>query len=85
MLKVSAIGYKTVIEEAKQGDAGVIVLKENTLMLGSVIVKGNLPKHQLTKEGMKTLVTGSVLEKIGTANEVLEKIPMVTVNSNGEI
>lgn len=85
LLKVSAIGYKTVIEEAKQGDAGVIVLKENTLMLGSVIVKGNLPKHQLTKEGMKTLVTGSVLEKIGTANEVLEKIPMVTVNSNGEI
>ncbi len=85
LLKVSAVGYKTVIEEARQGDAGVIVLKENSLMLGCVVVKGNLPRHQLTKEGMKTLVTGSVLEKIGTANEVLEKIPMVTVNSNGEI
>lgn len=85
LLKVSALGYKTIMKDIKQENVGPVVLKENSFMLGNVEVHGNLPKYQLTREGLRTQVAGSILEKMGTAHDILEKIPMLTVNNNGNI
>lgn len=44
-------------------------------LLGEVVVKGNRPSYKLTAEGLQTHVQGTVLSKMGTAEDVLKHIP----------
>ncbi len=48
-----------------------------TIMLGDVVVKGHKPVYKLSEEGLKTNVQGTVLEKLGSAKEVLGHVPGV--------
>ena len=59
-------------------------LTEERRLLDAVIVKSNLPKTRLKGEGMITTVAGSVLEKAGTMEQLLNQIPYVTAQ-NGNI
>lgn len=43
--------------------------------LGEAVVKSTLPKTRVKGDAMRTLVSGSVLEKAGTLTDVLAKIP----------
>lgn len=43
--------------------------------LDEAVVKGNLPKTRVKGDAMRTVVSGSVLEKAGTLTDVLGKIP----------
>lgn len=47
-------------------------------MLGEVMVKGNLPVTRMKGDAMVTSVENSVLSKVGSANDVLNKIPGIT-------
>ena len=53
-------------------------------MLGEVVVKSSLPKTILKNGGMTTTVVGSVLEKAGTMENLLDRIPNVSAQ-NGSI
>jgi hypothetical protein len=53
-------------------------------LLGEVVVKGYLPKTQAKGDAMVTTVNGTVLEKAGTAENLLDKIPNVTAQ-NGAV
>lgn len=43
--------------------------------LGEVVVKSNLPKTRVKGDAMRTQVSGSILEKAGSATDALAKIP----------
>ena len=83
IIKVSSVGYKTAFKDCK-GEDMTVVLSEDSKMLGEVVVKSSLPKTILKDGGMKTIVAGSVLEKAGTMENLLDRIPNVSAQ-NGSI
>lgn len=79
LLKVSCVGYETQYLEIPNGKDHIsIQLREDSQMLSEVTVKGQLPKTKLTGNSMVTNIAGSVLEKSGTAKEMLAKVPGMT-------
>lgn len=83
IIKVSSVGYKTTFKDYNSEDV-TVVLAEDRKTLGEVVVKSNLPKTILTNGGMKTTVAGSVLEKAGTMDNLLDRVPNVSAQ-NGSI
>ena len=59
-------------------DLGTIQLLPDAQLLGEVVVKGDLPKVQLKGDAQVTNVTGTILEKAGTGNDLLSKLPGVS-------
>ena len=53
-----------------------------TQRLDEVVIKSSLPKTRAKGDAMRTSVAGSVLEKAGTANDVLTRIPNIEAASN---
>ena len=47
----------------------------DNIMLGEVVVKSSLPKTRVKNDAMRTTISGSVLEKAGSATDALNKIP----------
>ncbi|MBR4922850.1 MAG: carboxypeptidase-like regulatory domain-containing protein, partial [Bacteroidaceae bacterium] len=84
LINISYVGYSTVVKELTSNYLGEFQLYPDTQLLGEVVVKGYLPKTQAKGDAMVTTVTGTVLEKAGTAEHLLDKIPNVTAQ-NGEI
>lgn len=84
LVRISSIGYNTLYRPAQPADMGVIQLTTDAQMLGEVVVKADLPKTRVKGDAMVTTVTGSVLEKAGTGNDLLDKIPGLSAN-NGSV
>lgn len=84
IVKVTCIGYRTVFLNVTDDNLGVIVLKEESMTLGDVIVKSSLPKSKLKNGAVITTVAGSILEKTGNIYKLLDRIPNVTTQ-NGKI
>ena len=82
LLKVSSVGYVIRYVDAKQGNVGDIVMQPDTQMLREVMVKGSIPTHKLTAEGLQTNVENTILSKLGTANDVLAHIPGLQKNGD---
>lgn len=79
ILKVSSVGYETLYFNTWDCNGPIcITMKEDSKMLSEVIVKSQLPKTKLTGNSMITAIQGSVLEKSGTAKEMLAKVPGMT-------
>lgn len=81
VLKVSCIGYATLYKECEPGEPLLLQLKADAQLLDEVVVKGDLPKTRLKGSSMITTVAGSVLEKAGTAENLLDRIPGVSAGS----
>lgn len=84
IIKVTSVGYKTIFKDCKGENVGVIKMEEDSKMLGEVVIKSSLPKTILKNGGMTTTVVGSVLEKAGTMENLLDRIPNVSAQ-NGNI
>ena len=78
IVKISSIGYRTVFKPISPANIGVVRLVSDAQMLGEVVVKGNLPVTRMKGDAMVTSVENSVLSKVGSANDVLTKIPGIT-------
>ena len=78
IVKISSIGYKTVCKAVSPVNLGIVQLVSDAQMLGEVVVKGNLPVTRMKGDAMVTSVENSVLSKVGSANDVLTKIPGIT-------
>lgn len=74
IIKVSCIGYQTEYRNGN-GAIGTLTLKEDVHLISEVEVKGQMPTFQLKGDKFVTQVQGSLLSKLGTANDVLERIP----------
>ena len=84
LINFSYMGYTSVIKDITNDDLGVIQLFPDTELLGEVVVKSYLPKTQAKGDAMVTTVSGTIMEKAGTAENLLDKIPNVTAQ-NGAI
>ena len=78
LLRVSSIGYATLYNKVGKSDLGTIQLMPDAQLLGEVVVKGDLPKVQLKGDAQVTNVQGTILEKAGTGNDLLSKLPGVS-------
>ena len=71
VFKVSSVGYQTLYINA--GEGLTIQMKEDTQILGEVVVKSQLPKTHAKGDAMRTTVAGTILEKAGTVSDALSK------------
>ena len=83
IVKITYLGYKTLVLNAAGSDLGTIALEPEATMLGEVVVKGQRPAFKLTSEGLKTEVENTLLSKVGTAKAVLENLPGVQRKKDG--
>lgn len=78
-IKIGRVGYEDYLAPiAPTGDFGIIMLNESSVMFDEVVVKANLPTTRLKGNAMVTNVENSVLSKLGTANDVLSHLPLVS-------
>ena len=77
LIRISSVGYLTLYKEIAD-NLGVVSMKPDAQLLGEVVVKGNLPITRAKGDAMVTTVTGTLLEKAGNANDLLDKIPNVS-------
>ena len=83
LLKISYIGYQDLfLPIQNEMDMGIIQLQEDVTSLDEVVVKGTLPVTKIKGDAMVTSIENTVLSKVGSANDVLQKIPGVTKNDN---
>ena len=83
VFKVSSVGYQTLYINA--GEDLTIQMKEDTQMLGEVVVKSQLPKTHAKGDAMRTTVAGTILEKAGTVSDALSKIPSLEAEREGGV
>lgn len=81
LLRVSGVGYKTVYVDRTENE-GRIFLQEDTRMLGEVVVRSRMPKTRLKGDAMVTNIVGTVLETAGSMENLLDRIPNVSANSD---
>lgn len=79
IIKVSSVGYDTQYFNVHSEESSncVINMTTSTQTLDEVTVKGTLPTTRVKGDAMRTLVSGSILEKAGSATDALSKIPML--------
>ncbi len=88
ILKISSIGYTTKyinVSEVKAGSSCVVRMENDSRMLDEVVVKSLLPKTRVQGDAMRTIVAGSILEKSGTATDMLNKIPSLSAEKDGGV
>ena len=83
LLKLSCVGYETLF--VKAANDLTITMKEDAQMLGEVVVKSQLPKTLVKGDAMRTTVAGTILEKAGTVNDALSKIPSLEAERDGAV
>lgn len=85
ILKVSFIGYNTVYQNYNSTDRNmqIIQMSESTTQLADITINGNIPQYRMTRTGIQTNVAGTILSKIGTAEDVMKYIPSLRKTENG--
>ena len=84
IVRVSCVGYITASNTYNIGKIGTITLKEATMNLQKIVVKGHRQPFRMTSEGLVAQVEGTSLEKMGSAEDVLKHLPRV-MQKNGDI
>lgn len=86
-LTASLIGYRDASCNVKLTAQGLempaIRLEEDAQLLEGAVVQAVMPKTKLTGEGLQTSVRGSVLENVGSAQDVLGRTPGIIKGQNG--
>ena len=81
IMMVAMLGYRT--QYLSPVDGMTVILVDDSSMLEAAAIQAVMPKTKLTGEGLQTAVRGSVLENVGSANDVLAKTPGIIKSSNG--
>lgn len=76
LLQISFVGYKTSYVPVVINQR--IILEENSVSISEVVIKGKRPISRITTNGVETPVANTILSEMGSGNEVLKRIPMVT-------
>lgn len=77
-LRISAMGYEEPQITNPHGNLGAIQLAPASHELGEVVVKGSRPVAKLKTDGLQVAISGTYLANIGTALDVLGKMPFVS-------
>ena len=82
LVRISYVGYKTVYRLCNNEQVGIIQIKPETMTIKGVVVTGERPKVQLQGNSLIMNVEGTVMERMGTAEDVLSRVP--TISKKGE-
>ena len=85
LLKLSSVGYETLFLNINTTNELTIQMKDDTQMLGEVVVKSQLPQTHAKGDAMRTTVAGTILEKAGTGSDALSKIPSLEAERDGAV
>ena len=83
LARISYVGYKTVYRLCKQPEVGTIQMQPDNYTLNGVVVQGERPKVVLQGNSLMMNVEGTVMERLGTAEDVLTRVPMIAKRGEG--
>ena len=83
MIAVSCLGYETAIVRPGSGDSVTIVLREVQHQLDEVKVKASRPVSQLTRDGFRYAIRGTILAHAGNLEDVLAVMPLMRKTESG--
>ena len=83
LLRISYIGYSTLYLPCTAENFGTIQLKPETQTIKGLVVEGERPKVLLQGNSLMMNVEGTVMERMGTAEDVLTRVPMIAKRGEG--
>ena len=83
LARISYVGYKTVYRHCNQPNVGTIRMQPDNYTLNGVVVQGERPKVVLQGNSLMMNVEGTVMERLGTAEDVLTRVPMIAKRGDG--
>ena len=83
LARISYVGYKTVYRRCNQPEVGTIRMQPDNYTLNGVVVQGERPKVVLQGNSLMMNVEGTVMECLGTAEDVLTRVPMIAKRGEG--
>jgi hypothetical protein len=83
LVRISYVGYKTTYRLCHNEQVRTIQILPETLTIQGVEVKGERPKIQLQGNSLVMNVEGTVMERLGTAEDVLSRVP--SISKKGDI
>ena len=83
LARISFVGYKTIYRLCNTEQVGTIQMYPEALTINGIVVTGERPKVQLLGNSLMMNVEGTVMERLGTAEDVLSRVP--TLSKKGDI
>ena len=83
LARITYVGYKTVCRLCDKENMGTIRMQPDNYTLNGVVVQGERPKVQLQGNSLLMNVEGTVMERLGTAEDVLSRVPMIVKRGEG--
>ena len=83
LARISYVGYKTVWRLCDKENIGTIRMYPDNYTLNGVVVQGERPKVVLQGNSLMINVEGTVMERMGTAEDVLSRVPMIAKRGEG--
>ena len=83
LARISYVGYKTIYKLCSNPDLGTIRMQPDSYTLNGVVVQGERPKVVLQGNSLMMNVEGTVMERLGTAEDVLTRVPMIAKRGEG--
>ena len=81
--RISYVGYKTVWRLCDKENIGTIRMRPDNYTLNGVVIQGERPKVVLQGNSLLMNVEGTVMERMGTAEDVLTRVPMIAKRGEG--
>ncbi len=78
LARVSFVGYRTTYRLCSKEQVGFIQIKPEAQTIKGILVTGERPKVQLQGNSLIMNVEGTVMERMGTAEDVLSRVPMIS-------
>ncbi|MDR0755104.1 MAG: outer membrane beta-barrel protein [Prevotellaceae bacterium] len=85
ILRISTIGYETMEKLINQQDLGIITLKNNTVSLDEVVVKGNRPAFYYQNNTLVMTIENTAISELGSAGDIIRRMPGVIENKGSLI
>ena len=83
LARISYVGYKTIYRIFNRPEVGIIRMQHDNYTLNGVVVQGERPKVVLQGNSLMMNVEGTVMERMGTAEDVLTRVPMIAKRGEG--
>ena len=84
LLKISCLGYKAEYVNTESNIPLTITLQNSFTLMKEVVVSSTKPFTHIEGDALVTHIKGTPLERLGTANDVLGRLPGV-MNNQGNI
>ena len=83
LARITYVGYKTILRLCNKSEMGTIRMQPDNYTLNGVVVQGERPKVVLQGNSLMMNVEGTVMERMGTAEDVLSRVPMIAKRGEG--